>query len=66
MRRLSVNLPDAVFSRLESAGQGEDVTMTATLVRAINLYAMMRSIVKNGGRVLVETDTGRVTEVTFL
>jgi hypothetical protein len=66
MRRLTVNFPDAVFSRLESARHGEDLTLTQTLVRAVNLYAMMRDIVRNGGKVLIETDGGRTREVTFL
>jgi hypothetical protein len=66
VRRLTVNLPDAVFGRLESARNGEDLTLTQTLVRAVNLYAMMRDIARNGGKVLIETDGGRTREVTFL
>lgn len=65
MRRLSVNLPEAVWGRLEGAGEGEDLTLTQTVIRAVNLYAIMRAIVRNGGKVLIENEQG-TREVTFL
>lgn len=66
VRKFSVNLTEHVDNILNEIKQLTGDTFTTTLYRAVELYALVRKVQSEGGKVYIESSDGERTLVHLL
>lgn len=63
--KVTVNLPETIVQALKDYAEGNGITVTEGLCRAILIQEFVAETVRAGAKLLIEKENGQIREVVF-